>query len=54
MKDRKKMEEAKKDGKRWLFAKILVFSMFIKTPGSFPANSLKRNCFYFLGRKNYK
>ena len=54
MKDRKKMEEAKKDGKRWFFTQILVFSMFMKNPDSFPVNSLKKNCFYFLGRKKYK
>ena len=35
--------EAKKDGERGLFSKIVVISEFTKNPESFPTNSLKRN-----------
>ena len=45
------MEEAKKDGNRWLFTQILVFSMFMKNPDSFPVNSLKKKLFLLSWEK---
>ena len=42
------MEEAKKDGKWWLFAQIVVISRFTKNLDSHPVNSLKRNTEVFL------
>ena len=35
-------EEAKKDGKRWLFAQIVVISKFTQNPDSYPLIHLKK------------
>ena len=54
MKHGQGMEDAKKDGKRSLFAYIVVISRFIKNPDSYsPIHSEKTpRCFYFLGEKS--
>ena len=36
-------EEAKKDGKKWLFTQIVVISRFTKNPDPYPIDSLKSN-----------